>query len=111
MRLHDIWALESIDGVPYKREKTDKSHPVIEIYVKDRRVHGTTNCNTLNGELIINGDRISFINIVYTEMACPGDLEQRFLSALKSVNNYKIEKMRLYLNKNEDERLVFRKID
>lgn len=111
MRLHDIWAIKSIDGSDYKKDSSDKFHPVIEIYVRDRRVHGTTNCNTLNGELKIEGNKISFINITCTEMACPGNLEKRFLSALEDVNSYKIEKERLILLEGEKIRLIFRKID
>ena len=44
-------------------------------------------------------------------MACPGNVEQKFLSALNKVNNYKIEKMKLYLFEDNKELLVFKKID
>lgn len=111
VRLHDIWALESINGEKFLKDEHDINHPIIEIYLKEERVHGNAGCNTLNGDVQADGNKISFINITYTEMACPGDFEQRFLTALQSVDNYKIEKMRLYLYKDEEVRLVFRKID
>ena len=110
-RLHDIWALESIRGEKIVVDETVKNLPVLEIYVEDERVHGNTGCNTLNGNLKIDGNRISFFEIITTEMACPGDLEQKFLSALQKVNNYKIEKLKLYLYEDNKELLSFQKID
>ena len=95
----------------FERDETNKGHPVIEIYVKEKRVHGNTGCNTINGKVEVDGNKIAFSNIITTEMACPGDIEQRFLSAIQSVDGYKIEKLRLFLYEGEKERLVFRKID
>lgn len=110
-RLHDIWALESIIGEKVVIDEKVKNLPVLEIYVEDERVHGNTGCNTLNGNIKIDGNRITFFEIITTEMACPGDLEIRFLSALKRVNNYKIEKLRLFLYQDDEELLTLRKID
>ena len=109
--LHDIWALESIEGEKIIIDETIKNLPMIEIYVKEERVHGNTSCNTINGKVEIDKKQIAFSDIITTEMACPGDLEQRFLSALHRVNNYKIEKLRLFLFEDEKELLTFRKID
>lgn len=111
VRLHDIWALQSIENDTIIIDEKIKSLPVLEIYVAEKRVHGNTGCNTLNGEVNIDGDNITFQNIVTTEMACPGNLEQKFLNNLIKVNKYKIEKMRLYLFEDEKELLVFKKID
>jgi heat shock protein HslJ len=110
-RLHDIWALESINGEKFVRDEQSGKHPVLEIYVKDERVHGNAGCNTINGKVKIDGNKISFSQIIMTEMACPGDLEYRFLSALGSINNYKIERLKLYLYEGVEEKLVFRKVD
>lgn len=111
MRLHDIWALESINGEKIELNENIKNLPMIEIYVEDERVYGNTSCNSFNGKVNIEGNKISFSNIIATEMACPGNVEQRFLSSIESVDNYKIEKMRLLLFKGEVETMVFRKID
>lgn len=110
-RLHDIWALESIEDKKIIIDESVKNLPVLEIYVKEERVHGNTSCNTINGKVEIKSNQITFSDIITTEMACPGDLEHRFLSALQKVNNYKIEKLRLYLFENERELLTLRKID
>ena len=111
IRLHDIWALESIGGEKIISGDTLKNFPILEIYVAEKRVRGNTGCNTLNGSVNIDGDNIAFEKITTTEIACPGNLEQNFLAALSKVNKYKIEKMRLYLYKDEKELLVFQKID
>jgi heat shock protein HslJ len=111
IRLHDIWALESIEGEKIIIDETLKNLPMLEIYVEEERVQGNTSCNTINGKVKINGSEITFFDIIKTEMACPGNLEQRFLSALDKTSNYKIEKMRLHLFDDEQELLVFRKID
>ena len=109
--LHDIWALESIEGEKIIIDETVKNLPVLEIYIKEERVHGNTSCNTINGKVNIDGNKISFLEIITTEMACPANVEQKFLSALSKVNKYKIEKMRLYLFDDDEELLVFKKID
>ena len=110
-RLHDIWALESIEGKKIIIDETVKNLPMLEIYVKDERVHGNTSCNTIDGKVEIDKSNIAFYNIITTEMACPGDIEQRFLSALSKVNNYKIEKMKLYFYEDDQEIMIFQKID
>jgi heat shock protein HslJ len=109
--LHDIWALESIEGEKIIIDETVKNLPVLEIYIKEERVHGNTSCNTINCKVNIDGNKISFLEIITTEMACPGNAEQKFLSALNKVNNYKIEKMKLYLYEDNTELLVLKKID
>jgi heat shock protein HslJ len=110
LRLHDIWVLEFINGEEFIKGEQD-THPIIEIYLEEGRVHGNAGCNTINGTVIVSENKIAFSEIITTEMACPGDIEQRFLTTLQNVDNYKIEKLRLYLYEGEEERLVLRKID
>ena len=110
VRLHDIWALEFINSAEFVKGELS-NHPVIEIYLEEERIHGNAGCNTINGKVEVEGSNISFSEIITTEMACPGNLEQRFLAALESIDNYKIGKLRLFLYEGESERLVFRKID
>jgi heat shock protein HslJ len=109
--LHDIWALDSLYGEKVIIEENTRNLPVLELYVKDERVHGNTGCNTIDGKLDIDNNKIKFLNLVTTEMACSNNIEQEFLSALKKVNNYKLEKMRLFLFEDDKELLVFKKID
>jgi len=110
-QLHDLWALESINGEAFVMNEQTRNYPIIEIYVKEERLHGNTGCNTINGKIKIDGNKISFSQVIATKMACPGDLEYRFLSALESIDNYKIEKLRLFLYEGEEVKMVFRKVD
>ena len=110
-QLHDIWALESINGESFVMDKQTRNHPTIEIYLEEEKVIGNTGCNNFNGKLKVDENQINFSQIISTEMACPGDLEYRFLTALESIDNYKIEKLRLFLYEGEKELLIFRKVD
>jgi heat shock protein HslJ len=109
--LNDIWALESIEGEYYKADSTVEQQPMIEIHLKDERLHGNTGCNQLDGKVNVDGSQIKFLDMITTEIYCPGSIEQEFLRALGKVSNYKIEKMRLFLYEDETEKLVFKKID
>ena len=110
-QLHDLWALKSINGEPFVMDEQTRNYPIIEIYVKEGRVSGNTGCNIINGNVKIDKNKISFSKIITTEMACPGDLEYRFLSALEGIDNYKIENLNLFLYAGEKEEIVFKKVD
>jgi heat shock protein HslJ len=110
-QLHDIWALESINGESFVMDDQTRNYPMIEIYVKEERVHGNTGCNTINGTIKIDGNKIKFSQMIATKMACPGDLEYRLLSAFEVIDNYKMKNLRLFLYEGEKEKLVFRKAD
>jgi heat shock protein HslJ len=109
--LHDIWILDSIEGEPYSRAENQDLHPTIEIYLAEERFSGNTGCNNMNGTLTVDGSKINFTNIITTKMFCVDVDETSFLSALERADNYKIEKMRLYLYEDAKEILVFKKID
>ena len=111
LRIHDIWVLESINGAAYSRAKDQDLHPTVEIYLAEERFSGNTGCNNMNGSVSVRGEKISFSDIVTTKMFCADVDETSFLTALSKANNYKIEKMRLFLFENDEELLVFRKID
>lgn len=110
-RLHDIWAIESIEGEKININENFKNLPVLEIYLEEERFHGNTSCNTINGKINVDETKLKFYDVVTTEMACPGNLEKRFLTNLIKVNRYKIEKMKLYLYEDDNELMIFQKID
>ena len=103
--------LESINGNAYARATGQELHPTIEIYLSEERFSGNTGCNNMNGKVKVEGSTILFSDIVTTKMFCPDVDEVDFLSALGKANNYRIEKMKLYLYDNDHELLVFQKID
>ena len=109
--IHDIWMLESINGNAYARATGQELHPTIEVYLSEERFSGNTGCNNINGNVKVEGSTILFSDIVTTKMFCPDVDEVDFLSALGKANNYRIEKMKLYLYDNDYELLVFQKVD
>lgn len=88
-----------------------QERPIIEIHLKDKKVAGNTGCNSMNGTVVVEADQIEFSDIVTTKMFCPESIEQKFLIALGMVNNYKIEKMKLYLYEDENEVMIFQRVD
>ncbi|WP_420149743.1 META domain-containing protein [Spirosoma sp.] len=63
--------------------------PSITFDLPNQRVNGTTSCNSFNGKLVADGSKISFTEpMAMTRMMCPGEGEQAFLDALKTINRY-----------------------
>ena len=109
--INDIWALDFLKGVDYNPNSSSKERPIIEIHLKDKKVIGNTGCNSMNGTVVVQGNQIEFSDIVTTEMFCSESIEQDFLIALGMVNNYKVEKLKLYLYEDDEEIIIFQKID
>ena len=80
--LDGTWAVTSIDG-----EKVNVEGMKIALDVEERRIHGNTGCNIINGELETDMDTansISFSKIAMTRMACPDSgWETRMMMALE----------------------------
>jgi len=109
--INDIWALEFIKGVDYQPDSSSKERPIIEIHLKENKVTGNTGCNRINGTVTVEEDQIEFSDIITTEKFCSNSIEQEFLIALGMVNNYKVEKLKLYLYEDDQEIMIFQKID
>lgn len=80
--LDGTWAVEEIDG-----EKVKIAGMKIAIDVDEKRIHGNTGCNIINGDLETDMDTansISFSKIGMTKMACPDSgWETRMVMALE----------------------------
>jgi len=109
--INDIWALEFLKGVDYQPNSSTQERPIIEIHLKDKKVSGNTGCNSMNGVVKVEEDQIEFSDIITTEKFCSESIEQEFLIALGMANNYKIEKLKLYLFEDDEEIIIFQKID
>ena len=103
--------MEFIKGTDYKPGSDTNKRPTIEIHLKDNKVVGNTGCNSLNGTVKVEEDQITFSDMVTTKMFCAESIEQEFLIALGMVNNYNIEKMKLYLYRDDEELMIFQKVD
>ncbi len=94
--LDGTWAVEKING-----EKVGVDGMKLALDVDEKRMHGNTGCNIINGELETDMDAansISFSGIIMTRMACPNSgWETRMMVALeeavtaKKINEDSIE--------------------
>ncbi len=80
--LDGTWAVKAIDG-----EAVDIKDMKIALDVDEKKMHGNTGCNIINGELETDMDAansISFSKIAMTRMACPNSgWETRMTMALE----------------------------
>lgn len=80
--LDGTWAVVEIDG-----EKVNIAEMKVALDVDEKRMHGNTGCNIINGELETDMDAansISFSKIAMTRMACPNSgWETRMTMALE----------------------------
>jgi heat shock protein HslJ/uncharacterized membrane protein len=109
-RLHDIWALESLNGnevsVPEGLER-----PVMEINHKTGEFIGSASCNRMGGKVFFEPGLLRFTNVITTRKMCPGNLEAEFLKALQSTTRYTLGDNRLRLTNPSGTELIFRKVD
>lgn len=112
--LNDIFALVEVEGKSIKDMKLNKQ-PMIELYLKDKRIAGNDGCNTFRGGIkyaILN--KIKFNDeFASTKMFCGENngFETTFYNALKSVDSYSFKKLRLKLFSGGKEVLEFVKMD
>lgn len=116
LRLHDIWAVERIQGIPFKmkQENSKNERPVLEIHLADKKILGNDGCNQFFGEIAkLTDTAIQFDKIGGTEMACPDmTTPQQFTAGLSQTASYKIGGLKLYFfNKKGEEVLSFQKVD
>ena len=110
-KLNDIWVIESIEGRNVANDEFIKGIPYLEFHIKDMKYMGHTGCNNISGKFEASDETISVEQGIMTRMTCPGDFEQRYVSALSSADRWKVENLRLYLYLGDKELLVFRKTD
>ncbi len=91
-KLTGTWELNYISGrkIVFEGLYPEKK-PFITFDTDKQRVNGSTSCNMFNGNLVADGQTISFSEpMAMTRMMCQGEGEQAFLSVLKTVNRYAI---------------------
>ncbi len=79
----------------------------------DNGVHGYTGCNKLMGTAKIDGASLSFPGVGGTKMFCEKtkELEDAFMTALRTTNSYKIKDGKLILLDKSKELATFVKVD
>ena len=98
LRLHDIWALQSIDGTDLDFSKL-KTRPTLELFPGERRVGGTDGCNRIMGSIAeLNGNTLKLGPLGGTKMMCPSmDIPQQFNERLARVAQYQLKNLLLVL--------------
>lgn len=112
-RLNDIWAMEEMTDVVLKKENLMKGLPIFEFNLRDMRFSGHAGCNQIGGAIELQGNKITFENIISTKMLCPDmSVEQKVIQTLNNGKfTYKIEKLKLILESDEHTKMIFRKVD
>lgn len=96
--LNGKWLLHMLFG----SENNWPRAPFIDINLRDKTFVGNSSCNTINGKFTFSGSYIAFDKqITQTEIACGGNHEKAFLSALLKINSYTINKDELELGQGE----------
>ncbi|MBN1119482.1 MAG: META domain-containing protein [Anaerolineae bacterium] len=107
---------DPLDGTAWTLSTYGKAVPVpgstITANFAGGEVQGSTGCNSYFGEYEIKGDRITFTDLAYTEMACmePEGLmtqEQEFLSYFYDAARFEIDGSRLLIYRSDGEALTF----
>lgn len=87
--LNGAWKVTELNGTPLVQE----DDATMTFDTTDLKIHGTTGCNIFNGELFIDPDKttsLQVLKLATTRMACPPDSrETEFLLALESVETAK----------------------
>ncbi len=113
IRLHDIWALESIQGKSFDEFKPEE-RPTLEIKLSMGQIMGTDGCNHYNGKIEQVDERIlRFSTLATTRKACQYmDLSALFHQQIEKVDAYFLDELILTLNdKDGNELMTFRKVD
>ncbi|MGB5316991.1 MAG: META domain-containing protein [Robiginitalea sp.] len=109
-RLHDIWALESLNGEEITLIE-GLERPTLEINSRNYTFMGSTSCNQMRGAVFYEPGLLRFNKVITTRKMCPGGLEAAFLKALQSTIHYELGDRRLRLTNPNGAELVFRKVD
>lgn len=111
-RMHDLWALESMNGQAVAAAQFAQKKPYLELNLTRGEALGFGGCNGFGGSLTPERDGLRFGNLNGTMMACPAlPFEQKFLKALAGQSfTYRLENRRLTLT-NRFNTLAFRKFD
>jgi len=96
-------------GTYWQLDSADSSAPVTLGFESEETVAGSGGCNSYSGSYTVEGDSISFNNVVSTLMLCvdTGDQETEFFNALQTATRYELADDQLTLWYADDQQLTF----
>jgi heat shock protein HslJ len=83
-RLHNIWALVSIEDRSVDAASYPHGVPTLELNLSTHRLYGFDGCNRFSGSMAIGPAGLRFSALLGTRMACPGEMGLYQLSRLLS---------------------------
>lgn len=110
VRLHDIWALKSIEG----QDELKLTHrPILEIYIKEQRFFTQLSCGSITGNInTAKVGQLFFSHILRNDDCNTGTEAKMFSGLLYQVNNFEIKERQLFFyNKNDGLLMTLFKID
>ncbi|MEJ7610998.1 MAG: META domain-containing protein [Ferruginibacter sp.] len=108
--LNNKWLLEKIGNTAIRPEEYNRV-PVFQFDLTKQALAGNDGCNTLGGNIEVQGNRIKFSNLFSTEMACSKKSIANIINAQVSdkLVSYYFKEGKLFLYLPDDSLLVFRK--
>ncbi len=112
LKLKGVWVLEELNGKKANKDNFNNMLPLIEILTNTNRFAALLGCNRTNGDIFLEKDKLQFMNIASTKMACgENNKEPELIVALESVSTYSIDENKLILSNSSGKKLVFKKHD
>ena len=99
-RLHNIWAVETLENKNLKEIEFMKGQPIIEINMVEKRISGHDGCNNIMGGIRYEKGYIIIGNLAGTMMACPNmDISNKIPKALSNKKiAYEFREDKLYFS-------------
>ncbi|KND48803.1 MAG: hypothetical protein AB198_01125 [Parcubacteria bacterium C7867-003] len=94
------WEWDYTQILPGKKVVTPERGKFI-LFLKDGKVTSTTDCNSMSGQYVKDGEVLSFTPFTSTKMYCAGSLESEYSRQIGLTNSYTIagNELRLILNR------------
>jgi len=110
--LHDIWALEKINGEKASADEFPKELPAFEFNLVTKKMSGFAGCNQVNGDIYFKYNKMIIDPLASTRMYCgeASHLEQQIISVLKSEPIYSFNGLMLTFESVEGS-ITLKKVD
>lgn len=90
------WTLKQINNIDIEQPDFARI-PELNFDASEEKITGNTGCNSIFGTFKIDQNKITFGPIGSTKMACEGNGESRFNTAMNTVQTFKLTKNQLEL--------------
>ena len=112
--LYDTWGLLVLNGKVVDIGKLNRT-PLMDINTRKKIIQASTGCNSFSTALDFD-DESGYFKVTFpfpiSEMACQGySIESEYLLVIEKVNSYEIKGIDLFLKKDDEVLMHFRKVD